>query len=107
MYSYQASEVSNEIKSCAVSRTDNATIQVQAESSQLQSVSKAAGKQIGTQAEVTRNCLDSTSKHWYPSVSTNVCPDTVKVQSNHMWPVKTELRKSQVKTKVTNTDKLM
>ena len=41
-------------------------------------------KQIGTQLEVTRNCQDSTSIDWYPSVNENMCPDTVKMQSNHM-----------------------
>ena len=58
-----------------------------------------ARKQIGTQPEVTRNCQDSTSKHWYPSVRTNVCPDTMKMQSNHMQPVKAELKKLQVNTR--------
>ena len=40
------------------------------QSTHLQSVSKAARKQIGTQPEITRNCQDSTSKCCYPSVST-------------------------------------
>ena len=55
-------------------------------------LSRIARKQIGTQPVVTSNCQDSTSKHWYPFVSTNVCPDTVKMQSNHMWPVKLSSR---------------
>ena len=69
------------------------------QSSHLWSVSKAARKQIGTKPEVTRKFQDSTSKHWYPSKSTYVCPDTVKMQSNHLWPVKSELKKSQVNTR--------
>ena len=56
-------------------------------------------KQIGTQPEITRNCQGTTSKCCYPSGSTNVCPDTVKMQSNHMWPVKAELKKSQANTR--------
>ena len=35
-------------------------------------LSKDARKQIGTQPEVSRNCQDSTNKHWQPPVST-VC----------------------------------
>ena len=73
--------------------------QVKSEVTQSTHLSRNARKQIGTQPEVSRNCQDSTSKHWHPSVSTNVCPDTVKMQSNHMWPVKAELKKSQVNTR--------
>ena len=69
------------------------------EPAMLWSVSKPARKRIGTQREVTRNCQDFTSKQWYPSVNTNVCPDTVKMQSSHMWPVKADCRKSQVNTR--------
>ena len=54
------------------------------QSTQFQSVSKAARKQIGTQPAVTRNCQDSTSKQWYPLVSTCLYPDLVKMQSNHI-----------------------
>ena len=94
------------------------------QSSQLQSVSKAAREQIGTQPEVLNNIDHSTSKCCYPSGSTNMCPDSVqiqsnhspdsrsykmknhqmksvnlgKMQSNHMQQVKTELKKSQVNT---------
>ena len=39
-------------------------------------LSRNARKKIGTQPEVTRNCQDSTSKCWYSSESTNVCPDS-------------------------------
>ena len=35
-------------------------------------LSRNARKQIGKQPEVTRNCQDSTSKSWYPFVSTKV-----------------------------------
>ena len=56
---------------------------------------------------------DSTSKHFYRAVSENVCPDSrsykittiwsvnlVKMQSCHIWPVNTDLKKkSQVNTK--------
>ena len=55
---------------------------------------------------------DSTSKCWYPDVNvlcfesrsymitTMVSVNPVKIQSNHMWPVKAELKKkSQVNTK--------
>ena len=60
-----------------------------------------ARKQIGTQPEVIRNCQDSTSRCWYPSVSTNVCQDTVMMQSNHIHPVKTECqKKSQVNARL-------
>ena len=52
-----------------------------------------------TQPELIRNCQVSTIKHWYPSESTNVCPDTGKMQSNHMWSVKAELKKSQFNTR--------
>ena len=83
------------------------------QSTHLWSVSKTAGKQLGTQPEVPRNIKhtglpvhnqqivskDSTIKCCYPSVSTNVCPDTMKMQSNHMQPVKAELKKSQVNTR--------
>ena len=53
------------------------------QSTHLDSMSKTARKQIGTQPEVMRNHQDSTSNWWYPPVSTNVCPDPVKMQSNH------------------------
>ena len=62
-------------------------------------LSRNTRRQIGTQPEVTGNCQDSTSKCWYPSERKNACPDTVKRQSNHMWPVKAELKKSQVNTR--------
>ena len=56
---------------------------------------------------------DSTSKYWYPDVSANLSPDSrsykittmqsvnpVKMQSTHMQPVKSEVKKkSQVNTK--------
>ena len=92
------------------------------QSTYLWSVSKATRKQIGTQPEVPRDYQDSTSKCLYPSLSTNLCPDSVKMQSNHnpdsksymiqnhhMWsvnpgkmqsnhmqPVKADPKKSQV-----------
>ena len=44
-------------------------------------------------------CKDSTSKCCYPSVSTHVCPDSVKMQSHKMWQVKAEPKKSQVNTR--------
>ena len=70
------------------------------QSTHLWSGPKAARKQIGTQPEVAQNCEDSTSKSLYPSLSTNVCPDSVKMQSNHIWPVKAEFhQKSQVNTR--------
>ena len=68
------------------------------QSPHLWSVSKTTEKQTETQPEVTRNCQDSASKHCYPSRRTNLCPDVVKSQSNHMQPVKAELKKSQVNT---------
>ena len=70
------------------------------QSSHMQSVSKTASNQIGAQPEVTRNCQDSTGKHWYPSRNTNVCPDVVKSQSNHIQPVTAESKKSQISTKL-------
>ena len=79
------------------------------QSTHFWSVLKTARKQIGTQPEVTRNCQDSTSKCWYPSVSKNVCPysrcykmwsvNPVKMQSYHIQPVKSELKKLQVNTR--------
>ena len=49
----------------------------------MQSVSKTACNQIGTQPEITRN-IYSTSKHWYPSGSIKMCPDYInfEIQSN-------------------------
>ena len=72
-------------------------------------LSRNSRKQIGTQSEVTRNCQDSTGKCWYPSVSTNVFPDSrnykmqsmnsVNLQDDNMLPVAAKLKKSQVNTR--------
>ena len=75
-----------------------------AQSTQMQSMSKAARKQNGTQPELVRNSKhavlpihdhyigqqamfqDATIKHSNPSVCENWCPDSrsYKIQSNHM-----------------------
>ena len=109
-----------------------------AQSTHMQSMSKSVRKQIDKQPEVARNSKhvvlpthvpyvgpqlmlqDSTSKHCFPAVIENLCPDSrsyrtqsnhmwpvnpVEMQSNHMQPVKDELKKkSQVNT-VTSTNK--
>ena len=76
--------------------------------SYLQSMSKTACKQIGTQPEVTRNKIhtvlptqlnhsDSRSSRMHSPQLRSVNPG--KMQSNHMWPVKADLKKSQVNTR--------
>ena len=67
------------------------------QSTHLWSVSKTARKQIGTQPEVTRNCQDSTSKCWYPSVSRNVCQDSRSSKMQlHSWGQWTQERCNQI-----------
>ena len=64
-------------------------------------------RQVVIQLEITRNCQDSTNKHWYPSVIQYMCPDTVKIQTNHLWPGKLELKMSQVNTSLQQLNKLI
>ena len=64
------------------------------QSTHLQSLSKTARKQIGTQPEITRNIKHSTSKCCFPSGSTNMCPDSrnLMIQSKHMRPLQAEIQ---------------
>ena len=79
------------------------TSQVKSEVAQSTHLSRNARKQIGTQPEVNRNCQDSTSKHCYPSGSTNMCSDSrnLKIQFKYMRPAQAEFQeKSQANTRL-------